>query len=179
MTKFLAALGALAVGLTLALTGAPGTSLAQATAQGEPLKQLKLTEKHITSFISAQKDMATIQKKIQGQSNEKPDPKIVAEFEAAAKKHGFASFAEFEEIYANISMIMAGLDPQTGAFTDPIAAIKKEMEDVKKDAQIPAKDKKQMLDELAEALKVTEPIKFPENVELVKKFRQQIDAAMQ
>ena len=177
MTKFLAALGALAVGLTLALTGAPGTSLAQA--QGEPLKQLKLTEKHITSFISAQKDMAAIQKKVQGQSNEQPDPKIMAEFEGAAKKHGFASFAEFEEIYANISMIMAGIDPQTGNFTDPIAAIKKEMEDVNKDAQIPAKDKKQMLDELAEALKVTEPIKFPENIELVKRFRQQIDAALQ
>lgn len=173
--KSLAALGALVVGLTLALAPAAGPAGAQ-----EPLKQVKLTEKHVTSFIAAQKDMAAIQKKVQGgQSNEQPDPKIVAEFDVAAKKHGFESFADFETIAANISMIMAGLDPQTGSFTDPVAAIKKEIEEVKADTQIPEKDKKQMLDELAEALKITEPIKFPENIELVKRFREKIDAAMQ
>ncbi len=176
MTKFLATLGALAVALTFVLFGAPGTSSAQ---QGEAMKQIKLNEKQVMSFIAAQPDMAAIQKKIQGDANAAPDPKIVAEFEAAAKKHGFASFAEFEEIYANISMIMAGLDPQSGAFMDPVAAIKKEMEGVKADKQIPEKDKKQMLEELAEALKVTEPVKFPENIELVKKHREKIDAAMQ
>ena len=104
---------------------------------------------------------------------------MAAELEAIAKKHGFASFIEFDDVAFNISMVMGGLDPQSGSFTDPIAAIKKEIEDVTADKTIPEKDKKQMLDELAEALKNTPPLKFPENVDIVKKFRAEIEKVLQ
>jgi hypothetical protein len=165
-------LGAVALAVT-AVLGA-----GSATAQ-DPIKQIKLSEKHITGFIAAQKDMMAIQLKLQASPADKPDPKIIAEFEAAAKKHGFASFAEFEDVAANISMIMAGIDPASGKFTDPVEMIKGEIAGITADKAIPDKEKKQMLDELNEALKVTEPIKFPENVDLVKKFREKIEASMQ
>jgi hypothetical protein len=148
-----------------------------AAAQGA-VKQIPLTDKHIEGFISAQKDMATVAEKMQGNSD-KPDPKVQAELETIAKKHGFTSFQEYDDVAANISMVMAGIDPQSKAFTEPKVAIQKEIDEVKADNSIPEKEKKQMLDELAEALKSAQPIQHPANVELVKKFWDKIDAVLQ
>lgn len=160
-----------------------GLGLADASnivlAAEEQFKQVKLSEEMIKGFISAQKDMADLAQKSGSQPSEKPDPKVQAELDAIAKKHGFTNFIEFDDVAFNISMVMGGLDPQSGAFTDPIAAIKKEIEDITADKSIPEKDKKQMLEELAEALKSTPPLKFPENVEVVKKYRGEIEKVLQ
>ena len=43
---------------------------------------------------------------------------------------------------------------------------------------LPAEEKKQMLEELNEALKSAQPIQFPSNIELVKKHYDKIDAAL-
>jgi hypothetical protein len=153
---------------------------AQAPQGGEqPFKQVKLTDAHIKGFIGAQKEMAAFAQKQGGQPTDKPDPKVQAELEAIAKRHGFQSFVEFDDVAFNISMVMGGLDPQTGAFTDPIASIKKEIGDITADKTIPEKDKKQMLDELNEALKNTPPLQYPENVEVVKKHRVDIEKVLQ
>ena len=152
---------------------------AQGSAAEEQFKQVKLSEQMVSGFIAAQKDMADFAQKSNAQPSEKPDPKVQSELDAIAKKHGFANFVEFDDVAFNISMVMGGLDPQSGTFTDPIAAIKKEIEEITADKSIPEKDKKQMLDELAEALKNTPPLKFPENVELVKKFRTDIEKVLQ
>jgi hypothetical protein len=167
-----------AVGFVLTAFGAVMLSPQNAVAQ-DVIKQVKLNEKLIEGFISAQKDMMAVAEKMQGAASDKPDPAIQAELEGTAKKHGFKDFNEYDDVAANISMVMAGIDPQTGAFTDPTAAIKKEIEDVTADTTIAEKDKKQMLEELAEALKTTPPIQYPENVELVKKFREKIDKVLQ
>jgi hypothetical protein len=150
---------------------------AAALAQGA-VKQVPLTAKHVEGFIAAQKDMAAVAEKMQGNSD-KPDPKVQAELESIAKKHGFASFAEYDDVAANISMVMAGIDPQSRAFTEPKVAIQKEIDEVKADTTIPDKEKKQMLEELAEALKTAQPIQHPENIELVKKYWEKIDAVLQ
>lgn len=157
-----------------------GPALAQAPQGGEqPFKQVKLTDTHITGFIGAQKEMASLAQKQGGQPTDKPDPKVQAELEAIAKRHGFQSFVEFDDVAFNISMVMGGLDPQTGAFTDPIASIKKEISEITADTTIPEKDKKQMLDELNEALKNTPPLQYPENIEVVKKHRADIEKVLQ
>ena len=149
-----------------------------ASAQSES-KQIQLTAKHIEGFIAAQKDMESIAEKLQGNVSEKPDPKMQAELESIAKKHGFASFQEYDDVAANISMVMAGIDPQTKAFTEPKVAIEKEIEEVKNDKSIPEKEKKQMLEELSEALKTAQPIQFADNIELIKKYWDKIDAVLQ
>jgi hypothetical protein len=148
-----------------------------AVAQGA-VKQIPLNDKHVEGFINAQKDMAQVAEKMQGNSD-KPDPKVQAELEAISKKHGFASFQEYDDVAANISMVMAGIDPQSRAFTEPKVAIQKEIDEVKGDTTIPEKEKKQMLEELAEALKSAQPIQHPANVELVKKYWEKIDAVLQ
>ncbi len=75
-------------------------------------------------------------------------------------------------------MVMAAIDPQTKTFTDPQTAIKNEMDEVAADKTIADNEKKQLLDELKEALKAAQPITFPTNVDLVKKYYDKIDAAL-
>jgi hypothetical protein len=171
--SLLAALVAL-VGLGFAAIAGPGPAGAQ-----EPFNQLKLSDKMVQSFIAAQKDVADFAQKSPPPASDKPDPKVQAELEKIAKKHGFASFAEFDDVAYNISIVMGGLDPQTGTFTDPITAIKKEIEEITADKAIPEDEKKKMLADLNEALKQTPALKFPENVELVKKYRVDIEKVLQ
>ena len=89
-----------------------------AMAQPE-VKQIKLTEKQIQGFIGAQKEMQPIMEKIQGATSDQLDPKLQAALEAAAKKNGFKDMAEYDDVAANVSMVMAGIDPQTKVFTEP------------------------------------------------------------
>ena len=159
--------------VAVALTHLVGVAAAQ-----NAVKQIKLTDRQIEGFINAQKDMSAVAEKMQSNAD-KPDPKVQAELESIAKKHGFASFQEYDDVAANISMVMAGIDPQSKAFTEPKVAIQKEIDEVKNDTTIPEKEKKQMLDELAEALKSAQPIQYPANVELVKKYWEKIDAVLQ
>ncbi len=171
-----------AAGLILSLTLAAAMLTNGAFAQAPPtdvIKQVKLSEPQIKGFIAAQADMAKISEKMQGAASEKPDPKIQAELEAIAKANGFKDFSEYDDVAANISMVMAGIDPQSGNYTDPIASIKKEIEDVTADKTLQEKDKAQMLSELNEALKTTAPVQFAENVELIKKYRADIEKVLQ
>src|SRR6266849_9461744 len=142
------------------------------------LKQIKLTEQQVQGFIAAQKDLAAVLEKIHGATSDQLPPQLQAELETAAKKHGFNDFNEYDVIAANITMVMAGIDPKTKAFTDPITAIKNEIAEVTADKTIPDEDKKQMLEELNEALKAVQPIQFPGNIELVRKHYDEIDAAL-
>jgi hypothetical protein len=144
----------------------------------QEIKQIKLTDKQVTGFVAAQKDLAAIASKIQA-AGEKPDPALQAELETIAKKHGFAGFSELDDVAANISIVMAGLDPQSGNFTDPIEALKKELEDVKADATIPEADKKQLVGELEEAIKTTPMLQNKENIDLVKAHRAEIEKSLQ
>ena len=72
-------------------------------------------------------------------------------------------------------MVMAGIDPETKVFTEPQVAIKKEIEDVSADKSISPREKIEMLEQLNEAFKAAEPIRFPTNIELVKKHYDKLE----
>lgn len=173
-TGLAAALSAALLAAAVVFAGMP----APLHAQPYEFKQLKLSESQIKGFIASQTDLAQLADRLQ-KAGDKPDPALQKELEALAQKHGFKTFTELDDVAANISMVMAGLDPETGEYTDPTDAIRKEIEDIKKDDAIPEKDKKQMLAEMEDALKTTPPLQFKENVALVKKYQQDIDKAMQ
>ena len=139
---------------------------------------MKLSDPQVKSFIAAQPDLAAIASKIQA-AGDKPDPALQSELEGIAKKHGFKDFAELDDVAANISIVMAGLDATTGNFTDPVEALQKELEDVKKDESIPEADRKQLVDELSEAIKTTPPLQNKENIDIVKTHRAEIEKALQ
>ncbi len=166
--------------LALALTLAVGVAAAPAWAQdaGTESKQIKLSEAQVKSFISAQKDLTDISAKME-KAGDKPDEELQKELEVVAKKHGFASSEELDDVSASVSMVMAGLDPESGEFTDPKDSMKKELADIEADGAIPAAEKKLLVEELNEAIKSMPPIIHPENIELVKKYRAEIEAAMQ
>ena len=171
MLKLKAALVAMA-GLLI------GGLVLSASAHAQEIKQIKLTEPQVAGFVASQKDLAAIASKIQA-AGEKPDAALQAELETIAKAHGFGSFSELDDVAANISIVMAGLDPQTGVFTDPIEALKKELADVQGDASIPDADKKQLVSELEEAIKTTPTLQNKENVEIVKAHRAEIEKSLQ
>jgi len=158
------------------MIGVAGLLVAAATAQ--EVKQMVLTEQHISGFIAAQTDLAAIAGKLQD-AGDAPDAALQAELEAIAKKHGFKTFEELDDVASNISLVMAGLDPQSGNYVDPVEALKKELEDIKADTSIPEADKKQLTDELTEAIKSTPTLQFKENILAVQKRRAEIEKALQ
>jgi hypothetical protein len=148
----------------------PGAATAQ------QVKQIKLTEKHIQSFMAAYKDMTKL---YESANPDKPDPKVEAQAQAVAKKNGFASLDEYDDVSFNISMIMSGIDPQTKKFTEPSEQIKKEIAALKADKSVPEAEKKQDLAQLEAALKTAKPIQFKENIALVLKYFDQLSPLMQ
>ena len=157
----------------VALVHFAGAASAQA-----PVKQIRLTEKQVQGFIAAQKDMAAVAERMQGSTSDPPDPKHQAELEAIAKKNGFKDFAEYDDVAANILLVMGGIDPQSKQYIDPQTAIKKEMAEVAADKTIPEKEKKDLLKELEEALTTAQSVQYPSNIELVRKYYDKIDPAL-
>lgn len=170
-------LGALAVVTGLALL----TPVAVAQREGEgqqQLKQIRLTEQKIKSLIAAQKQMAPLASKLDA-AGDKPDAALQTQLEQIAKNNGFATLDELDDVTANVSVVLAGLDPQTGQFTEPPEQIKKDIEELKQDKQMPQKDKDQALADMQEALKNAAPLQFKENVALVQKYRKELDQVLQ
>ena len=166
--------------LRLLLTAFAAVAIAQfaagsASAQS-PVKQIKLTEKQVESFIASHKDMAAVAEKIEG---DKPDPKVQAQLEGVAKKYNFKDFTEYDDVASNIALVMAGIDPQTKAFTDPPTAIKREIDEITADKSMPEKEKKQALEELSEAMKMAQPIQHAANIEIVKKYYDRLEPLLQ
>ena len=143
-------------------------------ARAQEIKQMQLSDKQIDSFIAAQKDFAPLASKLL-EGGEKPSDALLAELEGVAKKHGFQSFAEYEEVGANISIVLEGLDRKSGTYTDPIEKMKKELEDIKGDTTIPEEDKKLAIDDLNQEIAAAQPLKFKDNVDVVKKHRDAIE----
>ena len=140
-----------------------------AAAQQEPqIKQIALTDKQVDSALAASKEMDPITAKIP--ENAKPDPKITAQLEAIAKKNEFAGMDDFNNVVDNISLVLGGFDPQTKKYVGPEAVLKAQIAQVQADKKMSAKDKKEALADLNEALKSPPPaVENKGNIDLVAK----------
>ncbi|MDX2289074.1 MAG: hypothetical protein NW217_09665 [Hyphomicrobiaceae bacterium] len=167
----------LAIVLVLAAAALVG-GLAGPGAVAQEMRQLKLTDAQVTGFVASQKDLAGFADKLQA-AGDQLDPKLQAELDGIAKKHGFKDFAELDDVAANISIVMAGIDPQSGEYVDPVTSLKQELDDVKKDETIAADEKKQLVDELEEAIRSTPSLENKDNIALVIKHRESIEKALE
>jgi hypothetical protein len=148
-----------------------------APAQEAPVKQMALTEKQVQGVLAAQKDMDAITDKLS--ENSKPDPKVTAQLEGVAKKNGFASYEEYNNVIDNISLVLAGFDPAAKKYVGSDAVIKAQIAQVQADKKMPAKDKKEALADLNEALKQPAPtIENKGNIDLVGKYYDKLADAM-
>ncbi len=137
--------------------------------QEAPLKQIALTEAQVQGVLFAAKEMDPITEKIP--ENAKPDPKITAQLDGIAKKNGFASYDEYSAVIDNISLVLGGFDPATKKYVGVEAVIKSQIAQVQADKKMPAKDKKEALADLNDALKSPQPaIEHKGNIDLVTKY---------
>jgi hypothetical protein len=185
MRQALQAIGALSLSLMLGFaTFCPAAAAEEAKPEStqdqsaENLPQIKLTEGQLTGYIAAQPDMMAILPKLE-KAGSSPSPELEAELEGIAKKHGFSDFAELNAVATTISIVMAGFDNETGEFTEPLEALKRELAEITADSSIPAEDKKELVEELTAAIRATPPIKHRENVDLVKAHREAIEKALE
>ena len=180
-----AALSVVCLAASIAIVSA-GSAVAQAKmapaqqaapAQPPALKQIALTEKQIEGVIAAAKDMDAITEKLS--ENAKPDPKVTAQLEGVAKKNGFAGYDEYNMVVDNISLVLAGFDPATKKYVGSEAVIKAQIALVQADKKMSAKDKKEALVDLNQALKAPEPpIENKGNIDLVAKYYDKLAAIM-
>jgi hypothetical protein len=137
-----------------------------APAQPPQLKQIALNEKQIDGVIAAQKEMNPITNKLP--DNAPPDAKVMGQLEAIAKKNGFASFDEYNNVVDNITLVMGGIDPQSKKYVGSEAVIKSQITQVEADKKMSANDKKQALADLNAALKAPEPqVENKGNIDLI------------
>ncbi len=143
--------------------------------QPPPLKQIPLTEKQVQGVLAAQKEMDPITDKLP--ENAAPDKKVIAQLDAIAKKNGFAGYDEYNNVVDNISLVLGGFDPASKKYVGSAAALKAQIAQVQADKKMSAKDKKQALDELNQALKAPEPtIENKGNIDLVTKYYDKLAA---
>jgi hypothetical protein len=142
-----------------------------------PIKQIALTEKQIEGVLAAQKDMDAITDKLPDDA--KPDPKIDAQLDGVAKKNGFASYDDYNNVIDNISLVLGGFDPATKKYVGTEAVIKAQIAQLQADKKMSAKDKKELLAELDVALKSPPPaIENKGNIEQVAKYYDKLAAAL-
>ncbi|MGO9024086.1 MAG: hypothetical protein ACLQIQ_07265 [Beijerinckiaceae bacterium] len=154
-----------------------GSAVAQnkeAAPAAAPLKQMALTDKQIEGVIAAKAAIDAIFEKLP--EGKTPDAKMIAQLDGVAKKNGFANYAEYDAVYNNIDLVFAGFDPQTKKYVGQEAVLKKQIAEVQADKSMPAKDKKEALDELNESLKSVTPLQFPASSEVVAKYYDKLSA---
>ncbi len=148
---------------------APAQAAPPPAAEAPAVKQIALTEKQIQGVLAASKDVDAITDKIPDDA--KPDPKVDAQLDAVAKKNGFASYDEYNSVVDNISLVLGGFDPATKKFVGAETVLKAQIAQIQADKKMPAKDKKEALADLNEALKSPPPaIENKANIDLVAKY---------
>jgi len=145
--------------------------------QPPPVKQMALTDKQIQGVLAASKDMDAITAKMP--ANGQPDAKMMAQINAVAKKNGFASADEYNDVTDNIGLVMQGIDPATKKYVGNEAVLKAQIAQLQADKKMSPKDKKEALDDLNESLKSPAPaIQNKGNIDLVLKNYDQLAASM-
>jgi len=156
---------------------APAQQAAPTQQQAPTLKQIALTDKQLDGVLAAQKDMDAITEKLP--ENTAPDQKVIGQLDGVAKKNGFAGYDDYNNVVDNISLVLGGFDPATKKYVGTEAVIKAQIAQVQADKKMPAKDKKEALDELNEALKTPAPqVENKANIDLVGKYYDKLVAAL-
>jgi hypothetical protein len=170
LVRPLAAALALVCLAPLAVTLAPEIAFAQAQPADAPMKQIALTDAQVQAYLAAATDIDPLLDKLPQNDSGAVDPKLMAALDAASKKHSFASFDDFQDVGANIGLVMDGVDAQTKTYVGADVMLKQQIAAVQAEPKMAPADKKQALAELSDALKSVEPLKNPGNVAVVLKY---------
>lgn len=186
-----------AAAVLLATAASSGPAFAQAKQQPAPAKQapakdaapapvpeakqIALTDKQIESVLAAQKDFDALgSQQAPDKAGAKAAPNMLGKLDDAAKKYGFANYADYSIVMANIELVMGGFDPKTKTYVGPEAVLKQQLAEIQADKKMPAADKKEALAEINETLKTPPPaLEYKTNIDLVGKYYDKLSAIMQ
>ncbi len=143
-------------------------------AQEHEFKQVRLTEAQVASYLKAHSELRSVMDKID-KAGEQPDPKLIGELEALAKKHGFESFDQLDNVAATVSFMVGGFDFETGAFSEPRKVMQDEVAALKEDKTMPAEERTALIKELEEAIATTPDVAHKSNIPIVKKYLKQLE----
>jgi|SRR5688572_28637505 hypothetical protein len=146
--------------------------------QAGPPPQIQLTAKQVEQYIGAFKELTPLFEKLD-QAQGKPDPKLLDQVQAAVKKYGFSSLDEYDQVVVSIVAVLDGVDPKTRQYTDPIAAIKKDIAGIQADKTMKPADRKKALEALNAELSEVQPVQHPANIQLVLKYYDKLSAIAQ
>ena len=135
----------------------------------QPPQQIQLNAKQIEQYIAAFKELTPLFEKLD-QAGGKPDPKLMAAVTAAVKKYGFKDLDEYDQVVVSIVAVLDGIDPKIRQYTDPIAAIKKEIAAVQADKKMNPAERKKALESLNAELSEVMPVQHPGNIQLILKY---------
>jgi hypothetical protein len=159
---------------------APAKQAAPAPAPAPAAKQVALTEKQIESVLASQKDFDALGEQAPDKPGAKAPPNMLGKLDDVAKKYGFANYAEYAIVQANIDLVLGGFDPKTKTYVGPEAVLKQSLAEIQADKKMPAADKKEALAEINEALKTPPPaLEYKGNIDLVGKYYDKLSAMMQ
>jgi hypothetical protein len=144
----------------------------------QPPAQIQLTAKQIEQYIAAFKELTPLFEKLD-QAGGKPDPKLLAMVAGAVKKYGFRDLDEYDQVVVSIVAVLDGVDPKTRQYTDPIAAIKKEIAAVQADKTMKPDERKKALESLNAELTEVQTVQHPANIPLVVKYFDRLNAVAQ
>lgn len=181
---------------TLAVSVFFACSALGSAATAQDFQQIELNDALITKFIAAQADLAklytgTDEAAQEGAAEEakeasdaeaaapEVDEKLQAELDKIAVKHGFKDYAQLDDVAANIALVLAGIDDESGEYSDPRKQLNEELAEVKADTKLAADEKKSMVTEIEDAIAATPELKHPGNIELVKKHRAAIEKSLE
>lgn len=165
----------IAAAVALAMAGL--ASQAPAQEHGSP-PQVLLDEKTITAVIAAQPDLRAFASHLDEPGVELTDAQE-KELDGIAKKHGFADYTALEDATATISLVLAGIDRETGEFTEPVEVLKQELKEIEADKDLEPAERTVLVEELQQAIASDPKIEHPQNIEMVRKFHKQLDEALQ
>jgi hypothetical protein len=138
------------------------------------VKQIALTEKQIKGLIVAHDGM----QKIFDNTAEDPDnykPETIAQLDDVARRNGFSSYSEYENVSENVGLVLGGYDPVTRKYVGKEALIKLRIARVKADKKLSADDKKEELQSLSDDRQLPlAPVENKNNIALVLKYAHEL-----
>ncbi len=152
-----------------------------APAPAPEAKQVALTEKQIESVLASQKDFDALSSQ---QPADKPGakapPNMLGKLDDVAKKYGFANYADYAVVLANIELVIGGFDPKTKTYVGAEAVLKQQLAEIQADKKMPVAEKKEAVEDINGALKALPPaVEFKGNIDLVGKYYDKLSAVMQ
>jgi len=178
-------LAVLAMATVAAITVHSGSVFAQQKQQQPPPqqqppapKQVQLTAKQVEQYIAAFKELTPLFEQLDKAAG-KPDPKLIGAVNAAIKKYGFRDLDDYDQVVVSIVAVLDGVDPKTKQYSDPSAAIKKEIAAVQADKAMNPAERKKALESLNAELSEVQSVQHPANIPLVLKYYDKHNAIAQ